>query len=70
MALLAERFQLQTHQETRATPAIVLRAPGALRALKPAGSDEKYSIRMESGDVGSKRREPRVFDRAARAVDE
>ena len=26
MALLAERFQLQTHQETRATPAIVLRA--------------------------------------------
>jgi uncharacterized protein (TIGR03435 family) len=51
MALLAERFQLQNHQETRQTPAIVLRAPGALRPLKPAGSDEKYSIRMESGDV-------------------
>ena len=51
MALLAERFQLQSHQETRQLPATVLRAPGALRSLKPAGTDEKYSIRMERGDV-------------------
>jgi uncharacterized protein (TIGR03435 family) len=51
MALLAERFQLQSHQETRQLPAIVLRAPATPRALKPAGSDETYSIRMERGDV-------------------
>lgn len=51
MALLAERFQLQSHRETREMPAMVLRAPGTLRALKPAGSDEKYSIRIERGDV-------------------
>jgi uncharacterized protein (TIGR03435 family) len=51
MALLAERFQLQSHRETRQLPAIVLRAPGTPRGLKPAGSDETYSIRMESGDV-------------------
>jgi uncharacterized protein (TIGR03435 family) len=51
MALLAERFQFQSHQETRQLPAMVLRAPGTLRALKPAGSDETYSIRTERGDV-------------------
>jgi uncharacterized protein (TIGR03435 family) len=51
MALLAQRFQLESHRETRQLPAMVLRAPGTLRALKPAGSDETYSIRMERGDV-------------------
>ena len=51
MALLAERFQLQSHRETRQLPAIVLRASGTPRALKPAGSDETYSIRVERGDV-------------------
>jgi uncharacterized protein (TIGR03435 family) len=51
MALLAERFQLQSHRETRQLPTMVLRAPERPRALKPAGSDETYSIRMERGDV-------------------
>ena len=51
LALLAERFQLQSHRETRQIPAIVLRAPGTLRALKEASSDEKTSIRMERGDL-------------------
>jgi uncharacterized protein (TIGR03435 family) len=51
MALLAERFQLQSHRETQQLPAMVLRAPGTVRALKPSSSDETYSIRMERGDV-------------------
>jgi uncharacterized protein (TIGR03435 family) len=51
MALLAERFQLQWRRETRQLPAIVLRAPETLAALRPANNDEKTSIRMERGDV-------------------
>jgi uncharacterized protein (TIGR03435 family) len=51
MALLTERFQLQSHRETRQLPAMVLRAPGTLRGLKPASSDETTSIRMERGGV-------------------
>ena len=51
MALLAERFQLQWHRETRQLPAMVLRAPETPRALKPASSDETTSIRMERSDV-------------------
>ena len=51
MALLAERFQLQWHRETRQLPAMVLRAPETPRALKPASSDETTSIRIERSDV-------------------
>ncbi len=52
MALLAERFQMKSHRETREVSGIVLRAPLKRREeLKPAGSDERYSRRQDRGDV-------------------
>jgi uncharacterized protein (TIGR03435 family) len=51
MALLAERFHLDSHRETRELPGMVLRASRMPRGLKPAGSDERYSMRMDHGDV-------------------
>lgn len=51
MALLAERFRLEAHRETREMPAVVLRAPRMPAGLKPAGSQEKYSIRMGDQEV-------------------
>lgn len=51
MALLAERFQLQVHKETREVPGFSIRAPKAPEVLKSAASDEKYSLRMRDGDV-------------------
>jgi uncharacterized protein (TIGR03435 family) len=50
MALLAERFQLQSHRETREMPAFVLRAPRTPAGLKQAATDEKFSMRMDRGD--------------------
>ncbi len=50
MALLAERFQLQSHRETRQLPAMVLRAPRTPRGLKPASSDETTNIRWDRDD--------------------
>jgi uncharacterized protein (TIGR03435 family) len=50
MALLAERFQLQSHSETRAVPGFTIHAPKA-GTLKPATSDDKNSIRTVNGDV-------------------
>ncbi|HWF07546.1 MAG TPA: TIGR03435 family protein [Bryobacteraceae bacterium] len=52
MALLAERFHLKSHRETRKVPGIVLRAPrGQQESLKQVGSDETSSIHMDGGDV-------------------
>lgn len=51
MALLAERFQFQSHRETREVPGIVLLAPRTLPRLKVAGSNETGSIHMDRGDV-------------------
>jgi uncharacterized protein (TIGR03435 family) len=51
MALLAERFQLRSHLENRDTPGFAIRAPKAQSVVKPAASDEKYSLRMNNGDV-------------------
>jgi uncharacterized protein (TIGR03435 family) len=50
MALLAERFQLQSHTETRDIPGFTIRAPKP-GTLKPATSDDKNSIRGVNGDV-------------------
>ncbi|MGP8245191.1 MAG: TIGR03435 family protein [Bryobacteraceae bacterium] len=50
MALLAERFQLRSHRETREMSAFVLRAPRTPAGLKQAGTDERYSMRMDRGD--------------------
>jgi uncharacterized protein (TIGR03435 family) len=51
MALLAERFHLESHRERREVPGIVLRGPRTLGALKQAGSEERYSIGNDRGDV-------------------
>jgi uncharacterized protein (TIGR03435 family) len=51
MALLAERFQLQSHSEQREVPGIVLRAPKTPGGLKQSNAGESYSIRMDRGDV-------------------
>lgn len=51
MALLAERFQLQSHSEQREVPGIVLRASKTAGGLKQADAGENYSIRMDRGDV-------------------
>lgn len=44
MALLAERFMLESHRETREVPAIVVRAPRMPAGMKLAATDEKYSL--------------------------
>ena len=51
MGLLAERFHLESHRETREVPGIVLRAPRSAGGLKQAGSEEHYSIGNDGGDV-------------------
>lgn len=51
IALLAERFQLQSHSERRDVSGIVLRAPKTPGGLKQADAGESYSIRMDRGDV-------------------
>ncbi len=56
MALLAERFRLESHKETREVPAFVLRIPKMPAGLKPAvnpkGDDKAYSVRRdERGDL-------------------
>jgi uncharacterized protein (TIGR03435 family) len=51
MGLLAERFQLQAHNETRDMPGFTIRAPKAPGVLKSASSEEKYSLRSVDGDV-------------------
>jgi uncharacterized protein (TIGR03435 family) len=51
-ALLAERFKLVVHQETRDISAIVLTAPKRPSGLKPADDGEAYSIRVGAhGDI-------------------
>jgi uncharacterized protein (TIGR03435 family) len=50
MALLAERFHLESHREKREMPGIALRFPRP-EGLKQAASDETYSIRMDRGDA-------------------
>jgi uncharacterized protein (TIGR03435 family) len=47
MALLAERFQLASHPETRPVPGMVLRAQQTPKGLRESGSDEHYSIRTD-----------------------
>jgi uncharacterized protein (TIGR03435 family) len=51
MTLLAERFHLESHREMREVPGMVLLASRMPKGLKPAGSDERYSMRMDHGDV-------------------
>src|SRR6185437_15148158 len=46
MALLAERFNLSVHRETRDLRAIVLLAPKKPAGLKPASAGETYSVRF------------------------
>jgi uncharacterized protein (TIGR03435 family) len=45
MALLADRFKLESHNETRDVLGFVLRAPKNLEKVKLAAADEKSSIR-------------------------
>jgi uncharacterized protein (TIGR03435 family) len=45
LALLAERFKLAVHHETRDIPSMVLMAPKRPAGLKPAVDRETYSIR-------------------------
>jgi uncharacterized protein (TIGR03435 family) len=51
MALLAERFRLEVHEETREIPSFSLRAPRTPDMVRPAASNEKYSMGMKDGDV-------------------
>ncbi len=46
LALLADRFRLESHKETRDIAGFVLRPPKTMANVKPASADEKYSIRM------------------------
>ena len=47
MAVLAERFQLVSHPETREIPSMVLLAPKKPAGLKPAADGERYSMRFD-----------------------
>jgi len=51
MALLAERFHLESHREKREVPGFVLRAPRPTGGLKHASNEEHYSIGSDRGDV-------------------
>lgn len=52
MALLAERFRLEAHRETREVAGIVVRVPKIPAAIKVAASDERYSLLGDgSGNV-------------------
>ena len=51
MALLAQRFQLVSHQEKREAPGIVLRPLRNPEGLRQATSEDRYSIGMVRGDV-------------------
>jgi uncharacterized protein (TIGR03435 family) len=51
MALLAERFQLESHREKRDVPGVAFWAPRPSKGLKQASSEESSSIRMDRGDV-------------------
>ncbi|HVW11147.1 MAG TPA: TIGR03435 family protein [Bryobacteraceae bacterium] len=46
MALLAERFRLESHKETRDVPGFVLRGSKTMPQVKPAAADERSSIGM------------------------
>jgi uncharacterized protein (TIGR03435 family) len=59
MALLADRFKLKSHKETREVPAIVLRIlkmPNGLKpAANPAGDDKAFSVSRDArGDLAFK----------------
>jgi uncharacterized protein (TIGR03435 family) len=47
MALLADRFKLESHRETREVPGMVVRAPRMPEGLKHTRSEESYSIRPD-----------------------
>lgn len=47
LALLADRFKLEIHRETREIDAIVVRAPRIPKGVKVAGADERNSIRPD-----------------------
>jgi uncharacterized protein (TIGR03435 family) len=47
MALLADRFALKSHKETRELPGLILRAERTPPRIKAAGADEKYSVRPD-----------------------
>ena len=51
MALLAERFHLSVHQETRDIPAMVLLAPKMPAGVKPAVAGETRSVPYFARDV-------------------
>ncbi len=48
LALLAERFKLSVHSETRDIPAMVLLAPKQPAGLRPAAAGETYSMPYNS----------------------
>lgn len=51
MALLADRFQLKSHTETRDLPGFVIRSPRNRAGFKSATKDETYSVRMSESGV-------------------